>query len=63
MAGTLAALAYGMDLGAQIFRVHDVAAAADFLTVLRGAARRRGDPPELALADELRWEPPGQQLK
>ena len=33
-AGTLAALAHGMDIGAQIFRVHDVAAAADFITVL-----------------------------
>ena len=30
-AGTLAALAYGIELGAHIFRVHDVAAAADFL--------------------------------
>jgi dihydropteroate synthase len=62
-AGTLAALAYGMDLGAQIFRVHDVAAAADFVTVL---ATLRGDdeiPPRLALPDELRWERPGQQLQ
>ena len=31
--GTLAALAHGVDAGAQIFRVHDVAAAADFLRV------------------------------
>ncbi len=62
-AGTLAALAYGTELGAQIFRVHDVAAAADFLTVL-GALR--GDlevAPELALPDELRWEPPDHQLQ
>jgi dihydropteroate synthase len=61
--GTLAALAYGTELGAQIFRVHDVAAAADFLTVL-GALR--GDlevAPELALPDELRWEPPDHQLQ
>ena len=36
--GTLAALAHGPDLGAHIFRVHDVAAAADFLAVL-GALR------------------------
>jgi dihydropteroate synthase len=38
-AGTLAALAYGVDAGAHILRVHDVAAAADFLAVravLRG---------------------------
>ncbi len=31
LAGTLAALAHGVDAGAHIFRVHDVAAAADFL--------------------------------
>src|SRR3954454_7671157 len=38
-AGTLAALAAGVDAGASIVRVHDVAAAADFLrvrAVLRG---------------------------
>jgi dihydropteroate synthase len=38
-AGTLAALAHGVDAGAAIVRVHDVAAAADFLAVrvvLRG---------------------------
>jgi dihydropteroate synthase len=33
LAGTLAALSHGADAGAHIFRVHDVAAAADFLTV------------------------------
>ena len=33
LAGTLAALAHGVDAGAHIFRVHDVAAAADFLAV------------------------------
>jgi dihydropteroate synthase len=37
-AGTLAALAYGVDAGAHILRVHDVAAAADFLAV-RAALR------------------------
>jgi dihydropteroate synthase len=62
-AGTLAALAYGMELGAQIFRVHDVAAAADFLTVLATLRGQREVPPGLALPDELRWEPPGHQLK
>ena len=62
-AGTLAALAWGMDVGAQIFRVHDVAAAADFVTVL---ATLRGElevPAGLALTDELRWERPDQQLQ
>jgi dihydropteroate synthase len=56
-AGTLAALAYGVDAGAHIFRLHDVAAAADFLAVraaLSGAVRPRRD---LALAEELRHEP------
>jgi dihydropteroate synthase len=56
LAGTLAALAHGVDAGAQLFRVHDVAAAADFLTVR--AALSGGRPPErtLALADELRHD-------
>jgi dihydropteroate synthase len=39
LAGTLAALAAGADAGAQVFRVHDVAAARDYLevrAVLRG---------------------------
>lgn len=41
LAGTLAAVAHGVDAGAAILRVHDVAAAADFLrvrAVLRGDA-------------------------
>jgi dihydropteroate synthase len=62
-AGTLAALAYGTELGAQIFRLHDVAAAADFLTVLGALRGDREVAPELALADELRWEPPDHQLQ
>jgi dihydropteroate synthase len=62
-AGTLAALAYGIEIGAQIVRVHDVAAACDFITVLE--ALRGSDPLEanLALPDELRWERPDQQLQ
>ena len=62
-AGTLAALAYGTELGAQIFRLHDVAAAADFLTVLGALRGDREVAPGLALADELRWEPPDHQLQ
>ena len=46
LAGTLAALAHGQDAGAHIFRVHDVAAAADFIAVrgraLGGARARQG---------------------
>ncbi len=37
-AGTLAAIAHGLDAGAHVLRVHDVAAAADFLAV-RAALR------------------------
>jgi dihydropteroate synthase len=40
LAGTLAALAHGVDAGAHVLRVHDVAAAADFLRV---RAALRGD--------------------
>lgn len=56
-AGTLAALAHGVDAGAHIFRLHDIGAAADYLTVraaLAGAVEPRRD---LALAEELRHEP------
>ncbi len=57
LAGTLAALAHGVDAGAHIFRLHDVAAARDYLTVraaLAGASAPRRD---LVLAEELRYEP------
>ena len=56
LAGTLAALAHGVKCGAHIFRVHDVAAAADFLrlsVVLAGGAEV---PIDLTLADELRHD-------
>jgi dihydropteroate synthase len=56
LAGTLAALAYGVDVGAHIFRVHDVAAASDYLTVraaLRGELELSRD---LRLAEELRHD-------
>jgi dihydropteroate synthase len=56
LGGTLAALAHGVDRGAHIFRVHDVAAAADFLHVraaLRGELKPERD---LALAEEHRHE-------
>ena len=57
-AGTLAALADGADRGACIFRLHDVAAAADFLAV-REALRGDAPPdPELRLAEDLRHQRP-----
>lgn len=56
LAGTLAALAHGVDAGAHVFRVHDVAAASDFLAV-RAALEGTGVPSrELLLADSLRHD-------
>jgi dihydropteroate synthase len=59
LAGTLAALSFGVDAGAQIVRVHDVGEAADFLAVraaLRGegVAEMVGD----AADQTLKWLPP-----
>lgn len=60
LAGTLAAIGAGVDAGASILRVHDVAAAADYLAV-RAALRGESDvPPELRLDPGLRravWHP------
>jgi dihydropteroate synthase len=56
LAGTLAALAYGIDAGAHIFRVHDVAAAADFLAVLTALEGAGVPDRQLALADSLRHD-------
>jgi dihydropteroate synthase len=56
LAGTLAALAFGADAGAHMFRMHDVAEAADFLAVravLAGEAELDAD---ARLSDELRWQ-------
>ncbi len=58
LAGTLAALADGLDRGAHVFRVHDVAAAADFVRVRRALRGEIDVAPDLALADALRHEPP-----
>jgi dihydropteroate synthase len=61
-AGTLAALAHRLDPGAQIFRVHDVAAAADFIAV-RSALRGELDlPAQALLPEELRAEAPGERV-
>jgi dihydropteroate synthase len=56
LAGTLAALAHGVEQGAHIFRLHDVAAAGDFLAVraaLTGATEPGRD---LAVGEELRYD-------
>jgi dihydropteroate synthase len=61
LAGTLAAIAHGLDHGAHVLRVHDVAATRDFLSVraaLRGTA---AVPDGLLLSDDLRREPVSQE--
>jgi len=56
LGGTLAALAHGVDAGARIFRVHDVAAAADFLRVRAALTGELQPQRDLALAEEHRYE-------
>ena len=58
LAGTLAALAHGVEQGAHIFRVHDVAAASDFLRVRAALAGELEPSRDLALAEELRHDRP-----
>ncbi|HWC25327.1 MAG TPA: dihydropteroate synthase [Solirubrobacteraceae bacterium] len=54
LAGTLAAIGHGVDAGAQILRVHDVAAVADYLAV-RAALRGEADvAAHVALDDAIR---------
>jgi dihydropteroate synthase len=54
--GTLAALAHGLERGAHIFRLHDVAAAGDFLTVRVALSGERTPRRDLALGQELRYD-------
>ncbi len=55
LAGTLAALGHGLEQGAHIFRVHDVAAAADYIAV-RAALAGEGELDEtLRLTEEIRY--------
>jgi dihydropteroate synthase len=56
-AGTLAALAWGLDAGGHVFRLHDVAAAADFIAVRDVLAGRRELAADVRLTEELRREP------
>jgi dihydropteroate synthase len=53
-AGTLAAIGAGVEAGAAIVRVHDVAATVDFLKVRAALAGESEVDPELRLRDELR---------
>ncbi len=52
----LAALATGLDAGAQLFRVNDVSAASDFLTVRAALSGELRPSRDLALPEELRYE-------
>lgn len=56
LAGTLAALAHGVEHGAHVFRVHDVGAAADFLAVRAALAGAIEVGRDLALREEIRYE-------
>lgn len=54
LAGTLATLGYAADAGMHMVRIHDVAAAADFLQVREVLAGRAEIGPDLTLAEHLR---------
>ncbi|HUZ29882.1 MAG TPA: dihydropteroate synthase [Solirubrobacteraceae bacterium] len=56
LAGTLAAVAHGVDAGAHMLRVHDVEEVAGFLGVRAALQAETEVDPELRLADELRWQ-------
>ncbi|MGB2711909.1 MAG: dihydropteroate synthase [Conexibacter sp.] len=57
LAGTLAAIAWGVAAGGHVLRVHDVAAAADFLAVRDVLSGRRELAADVRLDDSLRREP------
>ncbi|MGH2978369.1 MAG: dihydropteroate synthase [Solirubrobacterales bacterium] len=57
LAGTLAAVAHGLDRGAHCLRVHDVAATRDFLAVRDALRGHVAVPDDLLLAEDLRREP------
>ena len=56
LGGTLAAVAHGVQAGAHVLRIHDVAAVADFLAVRDVLDGRRGLDADVRLSNELRWE-------
>lgn len=59
LSATLAAVGFGVDAGASVVRVHDVAAVADYLAVSK-ALRSDGPPPLVGDPDDqaLKWLPP-----
>ena len=56
LAGTLAAVAHGVEAGAHMLRIHDVAEVADFLAVRAGLRGEAEVDRELQLPDHLRRE-------
>jgi dihydropteroate synthase len=54
LAGTLAAMAHGVDAGAHVLRIHDVADTADFLSVLAALRADADVDSALRVRDELR---------
>jgi dihydropteroate synthase len=56
LAGTLAAVGYGVDAGAHILRVHDVAAVEDFLTVREALTGLLDVDRGLRVDDRVRWD-------
>jgi dihydropteroate synthase len=56
LAGTLAAIGYGLEAGAHVLRVHDVAATADYVAVRAALVAEAEIDPSLRLAEELRRE-------
>jgi dihydropteroate synthase len=58
LAGTLAAMAHGVQAGAHVLRIHDIADAADFLAVAETLAGSAEVDSALRVADRVRWDQP-----
>ena len=56
--GTFAAIAFGLDCGGRLLRVHDVAGTRDFLQVREALRGESEVDPALRIAEEIRREPP-----
>lgn len=56
LAGTLGAVAFGLEAGAHVLRVHDVADVVDFLAVRAVLDGDADLPDDVRLADALRWQ-------
>jgi dihydropteroate synthase len=59
--GTFAALAFGLEAGGRLLRVHDVAGTRDFVQVWQALKGEVEVDPGLRIADEIRREPPRDQ--